>query len=43
MTRPQWLLVVFIGVVAVSAFIKVEQLTSRFGSTDYLKPGELTA
>lgn len=34
MTRPQWLLVVFIGVVAVAAFIKADQLSKRFGSTD---------
>lgn len=43
MNRPQWMLVVFIGVVAVAAFIKADQLSRRFGSTNYIKPGSLTA
>lgn len=36
MTKPQWLLVAFIGVIAVIAYVRSDQIARRIGFTSYL-------
>lgn len=38
MTRPQWLLVGFIGLIAALAYIKADTLTRRLTATGYYTP-----
>lgn len=43
MTRPQWLLVAFIGVVASIAYIRSDQIARRLNSGIYRAPSTWTA
>ena len=42
MTRPQWLLVAFIGVVATVAYIRSDQIARRLNSDMYRSPSTWT-
>jgi len=43
LTRPQWLLVAFIGVVATVAYIRSDQIARRLNSGQYRPPSTWTA